>query len=280
MKPDNKEKKHTKAHSKSKRKKTVKEQILQGERLRDTFVILAAIGAVILAVVTYYHVETLLIWITFGTGCLLLFALHLRWKAPTVTRLCVGLVLVGAVACAIVQYKIFNGRGEIRRDQPAGLTERPELLFEPQVEPFVPGTPITVRWTYRNIGKVTAFHVNICTSGHLVPNTFQGPLRYQKAQPEASQTVVDAVPVKPYYVTFSSFAPEPMTEEQIDAVTSGAYFLFWLGRGRYEDEHGTKYPIRVCFMYDPDPRDSPHMSVCPMRYLPREDDPNRECLPN
>lgn len=95
--------------------------------------------------------------------------------------------------------------------------------------------------------------------------------------PNEGQSVFPALPAGSIDVAVMVVNGEEneITREWIDDLTNGNQIMFFYGRGQYEDMNGRKYPIRLCYVYD---KDSPRLlSICQARYLPREDDPNKDC---
>src|SRR5205085_7192650 len=109
--------KNAKTQANAKGNKAVKEQVSQREEWKETLLIIAAIGGVLIGVLAYYHAQTPLIWVTFLTVCTFLFALHLRWRRDFVTRLCVLLAVIVFISCVIWQIRI--GQGELETRTPA-----------------------------------------------------------------------------------------------------------------------------------------------------------------
>lgn len=172
-------------------------------------------------------------------------------------------------------YVIKPAKAVATRIQPV-ITERPELFTAfAQMDSFVAGKPNTGRVAIKNTGKATAYDIDICTTSELRPRSLEKPLEYGKAKPGTPpRTVVEALPPGEY-LTLMGDAAFTMTQEMIALVANGSHLLFFFGIGRYRDTNSKQYPIKFCFVYN---RDTPaSMDMCPAQYLPKEDDPNKEC---
>jgi hypothetical protein len=88
------------------------------------------------------------------------------------------------------------------------------------------------------------------------------------------RTIPDILPSKEFVVMVAD-NQDLMTEERIGNVYSNKGLLFFFGRGSYRDARDREYLVRFCYMYAKDMPGS--MMICPTQYLPKEEDPNREC---
>ena len=154
-------------------------------------------------------------------------------------------VLLGAGAIFTYYYSV------IQPAENAATTaiDRPELVFDATIDPLVAGKPVVITSLITNIGKATAYHVNVCTDFHVLPKSFKGPLEYSEDGAEEHQMPVVMPPSAPFASKMISTSEGPITEKQVAAIADGTYVLFWSVRGHYEDANGRKYPVSFCFMY-------------------------------
>ena len=80
------------------------QHISKMEQWKDTFLILAGFGALVMGLAAYYQHQNSLIWGAAFTICASLAALHARWHVWFTRRLVFFGTVVTVVACAIWQY--------------------------------------------------------------------------------------------------------------------------------------------------------------------------------
>jgi hypothetical protein len=84
----------------------VKHQVPKFDAWKDTFLIVAGLGAVGMALAANYHANTALVWCTALTICASLAALHARWQTRFTRRLALLAGTITLIACGIWQYNI------------------------------------------------------------------------------------------------------------------------------------------------------------------------------
>lgn len=90
------------------RDNTKEENIAFRERLKDTFVGVAGIGAIVIGVITYYQGTTSLVWVTFVTILLLLASIYVKWHNKTALISCGIAGLMALISCMFWQQYLRN----------------------------------------------------------------------------------------------------------------------------------------------------------------------------
>ena len=104
--PKNPHQDNAKAKPKAKDRRPVEKHNAPNDKWATTFVILAAFGAVAIALLTHYGLETPLVWASFLTGAFLIVAIHFHWRSQAAKTLCVVAGLLLFLGCLIWQYRL------------------------------------------------------------------------------------------------------------------------------------------------------------------------------
>jgi hypothetical protein len=139
-------------------------KISTGESWKETFLIIALIGGVAIAIFGYYHMQVAMIWSVFVTVVAAILALHARWQTFFTKRLAWVVGAAALIACLLWQYnRPINPQAETTPVTPvpnsASFTEKPtgmvlitvgsntvmaeakKLETAPAVFPFPPSFP-------------------------------------------------------------------------------------------------------------------------------------------
>jgi hypothetical protein len=138
--PKNPHQDNAKAKPKAKDRKPVEKHDAPNDKWATTFVILAAFGAVAIALLTHYGLETPLVWASFLTGVFLIVAIHFHWRSPGVQTLCTGLGAVLFIGCLVWQYRLSFPKHEARSAL-SMPTPNPEAPAKADASP----TPVAVQ---------------------------------------------------------------------------------------------------------------------------------------
>lgn len=197
------------------------------------------------------------VWIAFSIGAFFFYASKQTGGERGMLFSILSLVCSVVVMIALVARNHYLSKPEDKK--------RPELSIEQAVvELLEPGKHETAALVLKNRGEVAARNITIRHYFAIATEGFKGPLiYYQQPEPEACPDLgVGAT------MTVVGQGIESLTAEMFRGFRSGKNLLFHYGKGEYEDDAGNKYPLKYCFMYDPDRITSMRIAT---RYLPTDD---------
>lgn len=141
------------------------------ESWKDTFLILAGLGALSIGLAANYRFHTLMVWSTAFTVAASLAALHARWHIWFTRRLLIVGCVVTVIVCGVWQYR---GEPQSNESQTFRSGERPYLSVERiEMRRLQAGERAAVVVTLRNRGEAPARSVR--TAGKVDIKKWRSP---------------------------------------------------------------------------------------------------------